>query len=325
MDFGNHALLKKYLDTFDKNHPLLVHFYDCPASMDYVENLFAELGGIPNFKNKIDRLRKDGNNWESYLSELVFAEKLKKLNLNPKFLIERKGFSTPDIKVNIVGEDVFFEVETLLKLLKSDAIRRVWKEIGKIESDFIVKIDFGTLDYEWIDKEADNLIKFIKSKISAKETGSYSYPVDKEAIDTLKRDVGTHHIKIEITENASAKTKRTEDATLSSFKILMEPVRKKVFENFFSDKKQKQFKSYSPIFWVIDCQILDVSIECFASIVNELFSQEEAKCLNGVIVRIYGCKYEFWINHLAKKQLCNEQIEKLNELFQKSVPQRLPD
>lgn len=200
MNFGTHAFLKKYLGTFKENHPLLGHFDDCPDSMDYVEDLFAEVDDVPNFKTKIDRLRKDGDNWESYLSEFDFARKLKKLNLNPEFLIERKGSSTPDIKANILGKDVFFEVETLLKVLKSNAIRRLRKEIMKIESDFIVKIDFGTFDDEWIDKEADNLIKFIRSKISAKETGSYSYPVDKEAIDAPKREVGTHHIKIEITK-----------------------------------------------------------------------------------------------------------------------------
>ena len=300
MDFGTHALLKKYLGTFDKDHPLLVHFDAIPDSMDYVENLFAELGDIPNFKKKIDRLRKDGDNWESYLYELDFARKLEKLNLNPEFLIERRVSPTPDIKANILGKDMFFEVETLLKVLESDAILRVWKEIGKIESDFIVKIDFGKLNFE--KKKADRLIEFIRNKISAKEIGSYSYDA----------------IEIEITmKPSSAKTKRTELMTLGPFEIPMEAIRKKVFKNFFSDKKQKQFKSYSPIFWVIDCQILDASIECFASIVNELFLREEAKCLNGVIVRIYGWKYEFWINHLAKQQLCNEQIEKLNELFHK--------
>ncbi|MGQ9642145.1 MAG: hypothetical protein ACUVUF_08555 [Candidatus Bathycorpusculaceae bacterium] len=316
MDFGTYALLKKYLGTFKEPYQLLRHFDDCPDSMDYFEDLFAELDDVPNFKTKIDRLRRDGDNWESYLSEFDFARKLKKLNLNPEFLIEKKNSSTPDIKANILGKDVFFEVEALLKMLKSNALRRLRKEIMKIESDFIVKIDFGTLDDEWIDKEADNLIKFVRSKISAKETGSYSFPVDKETIDALKCELGTRRIKVEITKKTSAvKTKKTEIATLSSFKIPMEHIQEKVFKNFFGDKKQKQFKSYSPIFWVIDCQILNVNIECFESIAKELFLRKEAECLNGVIVKIYGCKYGFWINSFSKQQLCNEQIGKLNELF----------
>jgi hypothetical protein len=177
-------------------------------------------------------------------------------------------------------------------LVENDLATRVTHEIMKIESDLIVSIDFRTLDNE----KADRLIEFIRNKISAKEIGSHSF--------------GDSEIKI--TKKTLIKTKRTEVMSISPYEISMETIRKKIFKDF--DDKLNQFKSYNPIFWVIDCQKWEVSIDCFASIVTELFLRKEAECLNGVITIIHGYAH-FLVNLFAKQQLSNEPIMKLNELF----------
>jgi hypothetical protein len=290
MDFGTHALLKKYLGTFKENHSLLVQFDINPDFMDYFENLLAELDGMPNLKMKIEKM-KNSSEWESTFSELEFARKLKELN--PEF-VRTKGSPTPDIKANILGEDVYFEVKMLVE---NDAASRVDHEILKIESDLIVRIDYG--NYETFDNgKADRLIEFIRTKISAKEIGFHSFE------DT----------EIEITKKTSAKTKRTELKTSCSFAISMESIRKKVFNDF--NKKLNQFESCNPIFWVIGCQKWQYSTDCFASIVNGLFLLKEAKCLNGVIAIVHDYPH-LLINPFAKQQLGSESIRKLNELFHK--------
>jgi hypothetical protein len=332
MDFGTHVLLKKYLDTFEEDHPLLVSFDLNPDYMEYVEKLLAELDDRPNLKTKIEEM-KDISNWESTFSELEFARKLKELN--PEFIRTEKGSPTPDIKAKVFGKDVFFEVRMILE---NDEARRVYNEIWKIESDLIVKIEFGTLDNE----KADRLIGFIRNKINAKEIGSHSFE------DT----------KIEITKKISVKTKRTAVITFFGLiEIPMEPIRKKVFRDFYS--KLHQFESCSPVFWIIDCQRWKYGIDDFKLIVygktvedlsvgmrlfgfediikradgnfglfegtnliptltypekDGLFFLKEAECLNGIIA-ITLRQFHFLINPFAKKQLDSNSIRELKELF----------
>lgn len=289
MDFGSHPFLKEYLDTFNDDHPMLVQFDLNPDFMDYVEHLLADINNTPNLKMKIEEM-KDYSNWESTFSELDFARKLKELY--PEFVRTEKGSPSPDIKANVCGKDIFFEVKLLVE---NDATAHVSHEILKIESDFIVKIDYGKC--EMLNNEkANRLIDFIKKKISAKEIGSYEF----------------ENIKIEITKKTTVKTKRTELTTLCTFEIPMESIRKKIFEDF--NNKLNQFKSYSPIFWVIDCQRWNASVDCFASIVHELFLFREARCLNGIMAIVHGTTHLF-INPFAEQQLDGKLISKLKELF----------
>jgi hypothetical protein len=290
MDFEAYPFLKKYLDTFKDDHPPLIQFDLNPDFMNYVEKLLAEIDNMSNLKMKIEEMR-DSSNWESAFSELEFARKLKELN--PEFVRTRNGYPTPDIRANILGEDVFFEVKLLVE---NDAATCVSHEIWKIESDLIVKIDYGNC--EMFDNEkACRLIDFIRNKINAKEIGSYVF----------------EGINVEIANKKTIKTKRTELIISCTFEIPMESIRKKVFKDF--DDKLNQFRSCSPIFWVIDCQKWKCSTDCLASIANELFLQAEAKCLNGIIAIVHENTHLF-VNYFAKQQINSESIRKLNELLQ---------
>lgn len=290
MDFGTRSFLSKYLSAFKDNHLLLVQFDFNPDFMDYVEKLLTELDNIQNLKMKIKEM-KESSNWESTFSELEFARRLKELNA--EFIKAKRGSPTPDIRANVLGKDVFFEVKLLVE---NDATTRVSHEIWKIESDFIVKIDYGSC--ETLDNgKAGRLIDFIKDKISAKEIGFHVFD----------------NIKIEITRKTSIKTKRTELITLCTF-VSPQFIQGKVSEDL--NDKLNQFKSHRPIFWVIDCQKWRVSADCFASIANTLFLSKEAKCLNGIIAIVHG-KTHLFINHFAEQQLDHEAISKLKELFYK--------
>jgi hypothetical protein len=165
MDFGTHALLKEYLGDFDEGHPLLIAFDLNAEYMNYVDNLLKELDGRPNLAMKIEDM-KNISNWQSVFSELEFACILKELN--PEFVKTERDSPTPDIKVSLLGKDVFFEVKMLLE---NDETQRVYHEIWKIESDFVVTLNLAVIDK----KRADRLIEFIKGKICAKEVGTYSY------------------------------------------------------------------------------------------------------------------------------------------------------
>jgi hypothetical protein len=291
VDFGDNVFLNKYLSDFDEEHPLLVNFESNSEYVRIVEDLLKKLDKTPNLDIKIVEL-KDASNWESTFSELEFARKVKALN--PEFIKTLKGSRSPDLKVSLLGKDIFFEVKLLLE---NDAITRVNREICKIKSDLIVVIDYGSCE-TFDNKKADRLIEYIRNKICAQEIGSYPF------IET-----GT---EIEITRKKSTKTERTDVMSLCLFEIPMDYIRKKVFDDF--DSKLQQFESCSPIFWVIDSQRWKTSNECFASIASSLFLKQEAKCLNGIIA-IAHRNTNLFINNFAKQQPSNEIIGKLKALF----------
>ena len=227
MDFKRHANLQANLSDFDENHPLLVIFELNPKYMDVIESLFDELKAVTNFATKIQEL-KDTSNWQSVISELEFARKIKALT--PEFIKKEKGTRTPDIKANISGNEAFFEVKLLLE---NDEAHRLYGEIWKLESDLLVRINHGTLDKA----QVDSLIGFIQEQITLKATGTFS--VDGTDITIQKR--------------ANPQSKRTALITVQiASHITFEPIRKKLFMEFYD--KLTQFESCQPIFWVVDCQ-----------------------------------------------------------------------
>jgi hypothetical protein len=123
--------------------------------------LLGEIDSIPNLNSKI-RIMKDASNWESIVSELEFARNIKALN--PEFI---QTENKPDLKITLNGESVFFEVKILAA---TDPSHKVYKEIWAEPSDFVIKIYYGLLD----EGKADAIIEFVKTKIKNQQTGSFS-------------------------------------------------------------------------------------------------------------------------------------------------------
>ena len=320
MDFKCHANLKVNLSDFDDNHPLLVTFELNPKYMDIIESLFGELKTVTNFATKIQEL-KDISNWQSVISELEFARKI--IALTPEFIKKEKSARTPDVKATMSGNDVFFEVKLLIE---NDESYRLYGEIWKLESDLLVRISHDTLDKT----KVDNLIGFLKEKVTSKSTGSFS--VDGTDIIIQKRE--------------NPQSKRTALITVQrASHITFEPIRKKIFMDFYN--KLTQFESCKPVFWVVDCQRWkydrdDITRAVYGTIQRDmtvgnamhgfsdimkrasenlglfdgtdlvpaltfplrdgLFFLHEASCLNGVITKNYG-ETGLLVNPFAKQQL----------------------
>lgn len=161
---------------------------------------------------------KDTANWESAVSELEFARSIKVLN--PEFIQKE---NTPDLKITLNGESIFFEVKLL-----TDEASRIYKELWAIPSDFIVKVDYALLDK----KKVDAIIEFVTAKIKSQQTGSFSLD------DT---DIRIQKKKILGLERTGVISTMKEAIT-----IPFEPLRKKVFKDFWD--KMHQFLSGQFVF-----------------------------------------------------------------------------
>jgi hypothetical protein len=325
VDFKCHANLKANLSDFDDNHPLLITFELNPMYMDIIESLFDEIKAVANFATKIQEL-KDISNWQSVISELEFVRKI--MALTPEFIKKEKSARTADIRATLSGNEAFFEVKLLLE---NDESHRLYGEIWKLESDLLVRISHDTLDKT----QVDNLIRFLKDKVTSKSTGSFSFD-------------GTD---IAIQKRETPQSKRTALITVQrASHITFEPIRRKIFMDFYS--KLTQFESCKPVFWVIDCQrwkydrddiaravygtiqrdmTVGNAMHGFSNIMKRasenlglfngtnlipaltyplrdgLFFLHEASCLNGVIAKNYG-ETGLLVNPFAKHQLGTNKI-----------------
>lgn len=333
MDFGSSRFLKKYLSNFNEDHPLLVNFESNVEYMNYVEDLLKDVDGTPNLEIKIGEM-KDPSNWESAFSELEFARKVKALN--PEFIKTEKASRTPDLKVSLLGKDVFFEVRLLLE---NDEARHVTDEIGKIESDLIVFMTYGLIKAE----QTDKIIDFVKSKINTLEIGSFQF--EGMNIEIRKRPL-----------NNIQKTSVVTPVVAGTF-IDLERIRSRVFQIFY--EKLTQLRSRTPIFLVIDCQRWQYSEDTFKSIIlgdierhydiglklcgfadivekyarnPELFNETElvpvltyprrnglcflkdAECINGVVSKTRG-KTQLILNPFAGQQFDSDSIRQLRTVL----------
>jgi len=336
MDFENYVLLKKHLNGFRNDHPLLVNFKYVPSSMRYIENLLKELEGTPNLEIKIAKLRRDPDNWESYIAELELARKLKALN--PEFIKEQNGRNgkTPDLKIRLSTEnDVFFEVKLFRDL---DPIwEEVKREIEKIKSDLIVYVHLYP-NIELYKNQAVKLKDYIKSKIEDGSTGFFIY---------VKDEI---EVRIDKKEDIDQSKRTLFSFCRSKGKVNAEHIRRIIRDAF--NRKVEQFKSRNPLYWVIDCNekweyditdfkrafygdsictdktVLELSNEHFLdpkATPNQpdktgLFFQENAEFISGVLVITERDVY-LLNNPSAKQQLDNNSITELKNTFQRSIQQ----
>jgi hypothetical protein len=332
MDFGSDFYLKKYLDSFDGDHPLLISFELNGEYRTYFDKLLGELDSVPNLMSKI-KIMKDASNWESIVSELEFARSNKALN--PEFIHTENA---PDLKTTVNGESIFFEVKLLTE---TDEARRIYEEIWAIPSNFVVKIDYGLLDK----KKVDQIIDFVTAKIKSQQTGSFS--LDETDIEIQKKKtLGSIRTGVISTMK-------------EAIEITFEPFRKKVFKDFWD--KMHQFVSEQFVIWVIDAQRWQHGVDDFKMVVygttvadlgigrrlfvgfediygafakngellNEtglvptftyplkdgLFFLKEAKCLAGLLIRRFGIQH-FLANPFADHQLKSDTIRTLKRVLE---------
>jgi len=339
MDFGSNVYLKRYLREFKDDHPLLTLFGLNQEYMEFFDKLLGEIDSIPNLNSKIKQMRKDSSNWESIVSELEFARKIKALN--PKF-VSVKGSPSPDICIDCLGEQVYFEVKLLAD---TEEASRVYREIWAVESDFRVEIVYENLDQDKPDK-ANRLIDFVKKKIQNHQTGSF--------------EVDGHEVRIQ--KKISAKSSRTALIMRSkeAFLVPLELLKRGIFRVFYD--KILQFSAQDFVFWVIDVQRSKYGLDFFKAIVygntvsdkvvglkhyvgfediyqiylknpelfnntdivpeftypkkDGLFFLKDAKCLNGIIIKSRG-RTSFLLNPFADPQLDINIIRKLKNFFEK--------
>lgn len=330
MDFGSNSYLTKYLGRFKDDHPLLILFDLNPEYMTYFNKLLEDLDKIPNLSSKIKQMR-DTSNWQSSVSELEFARDIKELN--PEFVQPKKGSPFTDVRLDLLGKELFFEVKLLVE---TDESARVYKEVWKIPSDFLVEIIHEILDRN----KADELIAFVTNKIKNLQTGSF------EINGTL----------VTIRKKTSTKSPRTSLIMRCKEAILisLDSLRRKIFMDFFD--KLRQFSSEKFVFWVIDTKRWKYDEQCFKSVVygnvvtdmtvglkryvgfediykiylknlelfnntgivptftypkkDGLFFLKEATCLNGIIVKSHR-RLHFLVNPFADPQIDIAIIRKL--------------
>src|SRR4030067_1846564 len=220
MDFQNYPYVKKHFENsrLDNKHPLrnLSLNYEY---VDNLENILRELDGTPNLATKIKKMKKPSE-WESIFSELEFARRLK--SLKPEFVKEesKRGLKTPDIKVNLLGRELFFEVEMLDDTTQHRRIENTFSDTLPC----LIRID-GIV---YNKKTADGLIEFLKNKISYDKAGVFSF----------------EGIGIEVMLTKSLR------GIMFGYSVPLESIKKKISYSF--NDKLAQFKSHKPIFWVID-------------------------------------------------------------------------
>jgi len=334
MNSDPNLYLSKHLKDFGDDHPLLIIFDLNPDFMTYFEALLKDLDAMPNLSSKIKQL-KDPSNWESVVSELEFAEEIR--GLNPEFVLPKGSTPSTDLRIDLFGEKLFFEVKLLAE---TDEASRVYRNIWAIESDFLVQIVYEILDRD----KADKLIDFVRDKIMSQQTGSFR--VDGNEVEIQRKRV--------LKSPRTSLIMRSKEA----LEIPFEPLRRKIFMDFYD--KLPQFLSERFVFWVIDAKRWKHNYEDFKTVVygstvadltvglrhylgfeeiyrthmknpelfyktdivptftyprkDGLFFLKDAECLNGIVIRSHG-QTRFLLNPFADPQLDIAIIRKLRDLF----------
>jgi len=336
---------EQFLEALAEDHPIKIVTYLNKEFKWYLIDLidFLSKKKIENLDLKLNELKKDKSNWESYVCELEFCRRV--VDLSPRFIPSKEKGKTPDIKISLNEEDIFFEV----KLLKNVGIgTELFKRVSEIISDYVVIINYDPLNLskEYIKKA----YQLILSNIKKRETGKFNVDNILDMEIKEKKDVAKEF-----------KEKSRTWVILSmkqSMWIDVEKLKIKVLLDFYN--KQRQFKSVKNIFWVIDLRrwqynIDDLKKVFYGNIVTDytvgirnfvgfndiyrvfrknpglfddtnlipcltypkkdgLFFNEEFKILNGVI-GIKGNKSLLLINPFARDQLDILIIKKLKEVI----------
>jgi hypothetical protein len=287
MDFQNYPYIRKHFgdSRLDKKHPLMILSLNSEY-MQYLENILKELDDTPNLATKTKKMKKPSE-WESIFSELEFARRLK--SLKPVFVKEesKRGLKTPDIKVNLLGKELFFEVEML-----DDTTQHL-----RIENAFPNSLPCLIMIQGIIynERTADGLIEFLKNEINYDKADVFSF-----------EGIGVEVIP----------TKSFPRGIMFRYRIPLESIKKKISYSF--QDKLAQFKSCKPIFWVMDCKrfyFSHDSMEIVLYNINDgLFISEEAKYLNGVIAKIHG-NTDLFLNPSVEQRLDDKAVSKLRGLL----------
>ena len=217
-----------------EDHPLkIASAIDNKALLNFFESLLSKLREVTGLTSKINKIEKDKENFNSYVSELKVAAFLKDrvddLEILPS---DKKG---PDIRAK--KEDIEFFVE--VKLL-DDLESKLFEEIHQIKSPYIVEVETKSLLTE--KTEITALMGIIKQKIERGECRKFSeYFADitiRNKSDYGREDRGYERTYL-------LKTQKQEH-----IEIDFEKARKKILDDFYD--KVGQLTNDKPTIWAID-------------------------------------------------------------------------
>lgn len=237
---------EKFLEQLEEDHPIKSIITWNDHFKKYLICLidFLDKNTIKNLDSKLNELKRDKANWESYISEMEFCRKL--ADLSPEFIPSRNKGATPDIKISLNGEDIYFEVKLLRDVEMSTEL---FKRISEIISDYIVIINYDPLNLskEYIEKAYQLVLNNIKE-----------HKIGKFNINNV--------LDIEIKEKKDvAKEFKKESRTWvvlsmkEAIEIDVDKLKKKILLDFYN--KLKQLKSVKNIFWVIDLRRWQYNID----------------------------------------------------------------
>jgi len=316
----------KFLDELDEDHPIksLTNW-----NIDFINHLiclidFLNEHEIKNLDSRLKEIKRDKENWKSYISELEFCKRI--VDFYPEFIPKYKGRETPDIKVILNSEEIFFEVKSLMD---TDKDTQLYEKLHEIKSDYAIMIDYDPLN---LSKEYIEITYcLVSKKIKGHSPGKFSiYNV----------------LDIEIKEKREIANKFKPDGRTwvcllpkETIKIDVNRLREKILLDFRD--KYTQFKSAKNIYWVIDSKKWMYDFDEFKTVfygeekpevpieekfriyytriyskMNGLFYglDECFKILNGIVV-ILGDKSKLLINPRAQQKLDCSTKEKLKEVL----------
>lgn len=285
--------LDKYPNIYEKcsnfpdNHPLIIaSTIEIKGLLNLFESLLSKLREVKGLSSKINEIKKDKGNFNSYVSELKVAAFLKDRVDDLEIIPSSKGGKNSDIRANKGDKEFFVEVKLL-----ADLESKLFEEIHRIESSYIVEVEAKDLLTE---SEIESLIEIIKQKIERGEKGEFLENFANIRIRN-KSDYG-----IKYKEDQRTYLLKTQK---ESIKINFKKVKRKILLDFYD--KIGQLTNKKPTIWAIDLARWYVDEKDIEEIV-------------------YGRDYEdrsiFWKVTLLSdllKSLCAPYFEKIEKAYKR--------
>jgi hypothetical protein len=232
IDAARFPLVASKMQGFPDNHYAQMLFQINEQNITNVEEILTYIADVPNLDSRIAGVGRDKSKegWESLLGELEFCKSIK--HLSPEFVPETSTGRTPDLKVSFEGQDVYFEVKSLVDL---DYSGLVYSELSEIDSPYVVSIENDFLNRDL----ARSLLEEIKGKITSGTVGRFS--------------AGTNIADYEVSQKPPALTSQKTIVVMGfrdSVTVLYSPIRRKLFKDFYSKESQLSENPYAFLVFV---------------------------------------------------------------------------
>ncbi len=332
---------REFLEHLTLDHPIKILTQSSYRFKDYIINLIDFLNSkkVEGLDSKLIEIKKDKENWESYLCELEFCKRI--VGLSPVLIPSKRKGKKPDIKISIDGKDIFFEV----KLIKdTDLSSRLFKMINEIRSDYVVMVRYDP--FRLSESHIQELYKLILDNIKKYKTGKFNIAdilevniiKKEELVKDFKKDQKTW-VVLSMKKAVFVDLKKLRNKISLDFHEKLDQFRdKNIFWVLDIKRWQYNFSNLQTIFYGTTIADIEVKTKEFKDILeifmknpellegtdllprfiypqkDGLFFHEEFKLLNGVII-IKGDKSKLLINPFAKNQLDIKVIRRLKYLI----------